>query len=111
MPLHRTLVAVACLLMGCETDAPLTFDTDVGAEAVASGDQLYAQHCAECHDEDGRGTSEGPDLTSRVDTLSPAEVATVVVRGDGRMDPVDVSNDEAFVVSVWVVEMFGAQNR
>jgi mono/diheme cytochrome c family protein len=92
-------------------DAPLTFDTSVDAEQFASGDELYAVHCAECHDDDGRGTSEGPDLTVRLETLAPAEVAAVVVRGDGRMDPVDVTNDEAFIVSVWVVETFGMQSR
>ncbi len=113
MPIHRTLGALTLMLLGaCGSEVePLTFDTNVDAEAFASGEELYALHCAECHDDDGRGTSEGPDLTVRLETLSPAEVAAVVVQGDGRMNPVDVTNDEAFIVSLWVVEAFGPQAR
>ncbi|MFT6161370.1 MAG: mono/diheme cytochrome c family protein [Myxococcota bacterium] len=109
----RTLAVAAVLVVtACgSTEPSLTFDTNVDAEQLASGEELYALHCAECHDDDGRGTSEGPDLTVRLQTLTPAEVAAVVVLGDGRMEPVDVTNDEAFIVSVWVVEMFGAESR
>jgi mono/diheme cytochrome c family protein len=111
MPIYRTLV-MAALMAACGSAVePLSFDTSVDAEQFASGEQLYTLHCAQCHDDDGGGTSEGPDLTVRLDTLSPAEVASVVVRGEDRMEPVDVTDDEAFIVSVWVVEMFGPQSR
>jgi len=34
-------------------------------EAVAAGDHVFHEHCAQCHGEDARGTKKRPSLRSR----------------------------------------------
>lgn len=38
-------------------------EAEAGAGAVSPGQHLYMRDCAYCHGNDGKGTSQGPDLT------------------------------------------------
>ena len=55
-------VLVLALLGGCGGDD----DTTDEASAPATGEGLYAEHCASCHGADLRGTDEGPSHLSVV---------------------------------------------
>ena len=60
-----TLLAAMVIVSGCiaasETTIPVQ-DPDL----AASGGQLYAANCAECHGADLRGTDKGPSHLSEV---------------------------------------------
>jgi polyvinyl alcohol dehydrogenase (cytochrome) len=55
-------------------------------EDARSGEEVYAQHCASCHGDDGEGSS-GPSLVGIEDRLGRDEHLQVVQQGrdDGRM--------------------------
>ncbi len=60
-----TLMLAAMTITGCVG----TSDTTIRAQdldLVATGEQLYAAKCAECHGADLRGTDRGPSLLSEV---------------------------------------------
>jgi mono/diheme cytochrome c family protein len=59
------------------------------AEAIAAGEKLFRQHCAECHGEDAKGRN-GPNLRSPgVQNATPGELAWLLRNGNltHRMPP------------------------
>lgn len=58
-------------------------------EAIAAGEKLFRQHCAECHGEDAKGLN-GPNLRSPgVQNATPGELAWLLRNGNltHRMPP------------------------
>jgi len=53
-------------------------------EAVAAGQKLYGQHCAECHGADGRGLQHAADLRSPAIQNAPPGVLFWALR-NGRI--------------------------
>lgn len=101
MPVRSPLIGLA--LAGCDTE-PVDEDTAPAIDAPA----LFAEHCAECHGDDGDGTSEGPSLYVRTRELSPADVAAVIRFGEDDMPPVEeVTDEQAVALGLWVIETFG----
>ncbi len=82
---------IAVLLAACadRVDKVLAEDGD-----PAAGEDVWDEHCVECHAEDGTGTDEGPDLTDRPE--SGAELADKILYGWGDMDGFadELSNQE-----------------
>jgi mono/diheme cytochrome c family protein len=55
------------------------------ADAVRAGRKLYAQHCAECHGADARGTPRAPALVnSSLELTRAGRVFWVLTNGDRR---------------------------
>lgn len=54
-------------------------------QAVASGQKLFRQHCAQCHGEEGHGTDRAPDLHSpSIREAAPGELAWFLKNGNLR---------------------------
>jgi cytochrome c oxidase cbb3-type subunit 2 len=52
-------------------------------DAVAAGEKLYHQHCAECHGDDARGKDRAADLhSSGVQNATPGELAWFLRNGN-----------------------------
>jgi mono/diheme cytochrome c family protein len=52
-------------------------------DAIAAGEKLYRQHCAECHGDDARGRDRAADLhSSGVQNASPGELAWFLRNGN-----------------------------
>lgn len=64
------------------------------------GAQLYADTCAGCHGADGHGGS-APDL-SRELGKTDAQLIEIILNGDGRMPPQDVTQEEAQAIVDWM---------
>lgn len=60
-----TLLAAVAMVSGCTAATETTIPTQ-DPDLVASGEQLYAVNCAECHGADLRGTDRGPSHLSEV---------------------------------------------
>lgn len=85
----------ALLLAAC--GGPLGDDEDPGPE-------LYAEHCAGCHGGDARGAEFGPDLMWRSQGLDVDDVADIIAFGEGLMDPLDLTPEEAEAVADYLLE-------
>jgi mono/diheme cytochrome c family protein len=103
------LILVPLLLLACKGDNPtddttetgLTEDTSVPedtAPAETTGQELYQIHCGDCHGIDGRGTDTGPDLKPELEHHSDAKIMDVILNGDGDMNPVPVTEEEATTI-------------
>jgi cytochrome c oxidase cbb3-type subunit 3 len=82
-------------------------------QAMAIGERLYLNNCAQCHGSDGRGSKGFPNLTlpaeSRLATVTAEQIKTVIVQGRaGAMPPMaaavgtaeDVRNVAHYVLSL-----------
>ncbi len=76
-----------------DTDTDTATDTDTGPD----GESLYGTHCEACHAADGTGSGVGPDITHELHH-SDEQLIQVILEGDGDMDPVAVSADEAQLI-------------
>lgn len=75
------------------------------------GEQLFADHCARCHGDDGFGAS-GPDLTARFATRELEVLVTSVIEGKGPM-PVwgdELSDEELADLFAFLVRDFGLRD-
>ena len=83
------------------------------AQAMAIGERLYANNCAQCHGADARGSKGFPNLTlsgeHRLATSSPESIETTITNGrQGTMPPMaaavgspdDVKNLANYVLSL-----------
>ena len=59
------IFAVMAVVTGCTATSATTIPVQ-DPDLVASGEQLYAANCAECHGADLRGTDKGPSHLSEV---------------------------------------------
>jgi mono/diheme cytochrome c family protein len=89
--------AAALLALGLIGCAP-TASSD-----VRTGPQIFAVDCSGCHGAEGEGTSRGPELAAQAWGMSVEEVVDTVLDGSGRMEPVDLTIEEAEAVAAWVV--------
>jgi mono/diheme cytochrome c family protein len=78
-------------LVGCPVDEP-------------DGASLYFSVCADCHAADGRGSDRGPDLTEAAVELSVDDIVTVVLDGEGLMNPQTLDAAEAEAVASFVLD-------
>lgn len=62
---YPKMLAAAVIVAGCAAASEATVPVH-DLDLVASGEQLYAANCAECHGDDLRGTDKGPSLLSEV---------------------------------------------
>jgi mono/diheme cytochrome c family protein len=92
------LLLLALALTGCDLVPP----DRAGADA-ASGRELFVAECSRCHGADGQGTDYAPDLWFRASGLDAEGIVDTVLDGEGRMDPVPVSIEEAERVAGYVV--------
>ena len=69
---------------------PASYTGRPTAEALALGQQLYQRDCSFCHGDDGRGTSQGPDLA----TGENGPALTDFMLRTGRM-PIDAPVEQA----------------
>ncbi len=54
-------------------------------QAIAAGQKLFRQHCAQCHGEEGHGTERAPDLHSpSIREAAPGELAWFLKNGNLR---------------------------
>jgi mono/diheme cytochrome c family protein len=54
-------------------------------QAIAAGQKLFRQHCAQCHGEEGHGTDRAPDLHSpSIREATPGELAWFLKNGNLR---------------------------
>lgn len=60
-----TLLAAVAVVSGCTAATENTIAVQ-NPDLVATGEQLYAASCAECHGTDLRGTDKGPSHLSEV---------------------------------------------
>lgn len=52
-------------------------------DAIAAGEKLFRQHCAECHGDDARGRNRAADLhSSGVQNATPGELAWFLRNGN-----------------------------
>lgn len=56
----------------------------------AEGANVYSAHCATCHGDEMEGGSKSPSLVGLSARLNAAQVAEIVQKGKGKMEPVDV---------------------
>jgi cytochrome c oxidase cbb3-type subunit 3 len=83
------------------------------AQAMAIGERLFANNCAQCHGADARGSKGFPNLTlggaSRLATSSPESIVATITNGrQGNMPPMaaalgtpeDVKNVAQYVLSL-----------
>jgi hypothetical protein len=91
------LITVSLLsLGGC--DAP-------GTSGEPDPSQLFFATCSGCHGGDATGTDRGPDLTWQAADMSVDEVVDVILDGEGSMDPVDLTSEEAHVVADHLIDV------
>jgi ubiquinol-cytochrome c reductase cytochrome c subunit len=102
----KTLLLFAITLAACGKEV----DTSSGPDAPAAidGQAEFAENCSKCHGQDGKGTTDGPQI------LSPVKAyATYIVRhGRGRemgfptgMDPFDttaLSDEQLTAILDWL---------
>ncbi len=81
-----------------------------GGGSGGDGAQLFLVSCAPCHGGDARGTTRGPDLVTQAAGLGVEQVTDVILDGEGLMDPVDLSIEEAEAVAAFVVERWLASD-
>lgn len=72
----------ACSCLACDATTP---PDEAGPEnpfdaQVSRGAELYADHCAQCHGADGRGTTEGPALVGLDSGALPLDPPAGAVR-------------------------------
>ncbi len=91
-------------LMGCGDDTTTEDHDDSGhtahdadTDTGPDGESLYGTHCEACHAADGTGSGVGPDITHELHH-SDEQLIQVILEGDGDMDPVAVSADEAQLI-------------
>ena len=101
--MRTCLLVLLVLVVGCGGSDAVT-----DATSAPRGGEVYLAHCEACHGYDGRGSLSGADLSWRVDDLSAEDVADIAVLGSGFMDPVDLDDDEARAVGVFVVDQLFA---
>ena len=100
------LILVPVLLLACKSEGPtdsvnetgLTEDTSEPVDTAPvelTGKELYEIHCTDCHGFDGRGTDTGPDLKPELEHHSDTKIMDVILNGDGDMNPVPVTEEEA----------------
>jgi len=68
------------------------------------GARLYFDTCASCHSADGRGSDRGPALTTEAAGFEVDEIVDVILDGEGLMNPVELSIEEAEAVATFVHE-------
>lgn len=88
MVLRLSIASLFTLLLfscgGNESVAPMQDETEPLPRVV--GQQIYLQHCAVCHGEDGKlGVSGAKDLS--VSTLKDAEIVAIIENGRKGMPP------------------------
>ena len=74
-------------------------DGSDGADGTSGvdGSWVYSANCSGCHGADGEG-GVGPDLTTRVPTLSDGQLESIITSGSGTMPPTAVDDDEVAAV-------------
>ena len=77
--------------------APASKDDTQDSSTVPplSGADLYRTHCSGCHADDGKGTEEVPALLEEVEKESEESIIQIILQGDGDMEPVEVTQEEA----------------
>lgn len=76
---RRYLLLVAALLPACQ-------EASAQQEAIATGEQVYEEHCASCHGERLRPTGAVPDL-KQIPADQKQRFDTMVLEGKGQMPP------------------------
>ncbi len=76
-----------------------------GAAGEPDPSQLFYATCSGCHGADATGTDRGPDLSWQAADLSLEEVVDVILDGEGSMDPVDLTSEEAHLVADHLIEV------
>lgn len=77
-----------------------------GGGGAPNGTLLFYDACSNCHASDARGTDLGPDLTVQASDMTPDEIVDVILNGAGTMSPLDLTEDEADAVAVYLIETF-----
>lgn len=91
-----------------DTDADTDADSDTDSDTdPPDGAELYASRCSnnQCHGATGSSGS-GPDLALSVPQLSDEELESVLVDGQGQMEPQGLSRDEVAALIDWLRETF-----
>ncbi len=110
----RTLVAfafaftiAACDKADGETDEPTRVDDVMALTGNATdGQAVFDARCMNCHPADGTAGS-GPSLSDAVPNLSEADIATIVIDGQGSMpsasdlEDQEIADVTAFLISEW----------
>jgi mono/diheme cytochrome c family protein len=104
------LILVPLLLVACKGDGTTDSLNETGivddtSESVDTappeftGVELYEINCASCHGIDGTGPENGPEdgtnLEQEVERHTDAQLIGIILNGEGDMEPVDVTEDEA----------------
>lgn len=100
----RLTLATGLLIAGCgdkDTGTEETTDTADTAEdttAEPDGEALYTANCAPCHGADGTGVDDlGPNIVSELHH-GDAQLIGVILNGDGDMEPVNVTEEQARLI-------------
>ena len=88
------LLAALLLTLGAGCSAP--------GDDELSGSRLYFDHCSGCHSPDGMGTQLGPSLFEEAGEFSAEQIVDVVLNGEGLMDPVNLTVEEANAVAEYL---------
>ncbi len=92
--LKRSLLFAALFYAACTT-APPPDDNNGGGGGGGGGggdnlgEEVYLRECAVCHDADGTGTQDGPNITNDVPGLNAAELEDIILNGKGDMPPTE----------------------
>lgn len=88
-------------------DTASTLDTgETAGDEVQDGEHLFAQWCASCHGEDGRGSYSGPTLEREVASHTDEDLINTILNGRGDMGPVPVTGEQAALIVGWLRELF-----
>ena len=107
---YHSWIFLVSLAAGCagsgddgSTDSTATDDNN-----ELDGAQVFADSCAICHGDDGRGISGlAPDLDEVVPGLTLEDIETVITEGTDFMNPVDLFTDEVEAVAEFVLDTHG----
>ena len=88
------LLAAVLLTLGGGCSAP--------GDDELSGSRLYFDHCSDCHSPDGTGAQLGPSLFEEAGGFSAEQIVDVVLNGEGLMDPVNLTVEEANAVAEYL---------
>ena len=99
--MRAILLALLLGATGCAF-VPTNYSGTVGEES--DGGALYLEHCEACHGYDGRGTSRGADLYWRLGEMDVDDVIDAVLVGEGLMEPVALTEEDAEAVAYFVLD-------
>ena len=101
----RMSLLLALFSLACEPDVVPDDEGDCGIAGCVDtestemdGEALYISTCATCHGTDGEGLEgSGPSIVHELHH-NDAKLIDVILNGDGDMDPVDVTEEQAQLI-------------